>query len=50
MLAAAAALSLMGGASAVQAATTLTFDELPASHYAQTVVSQGYQFDDFDAN
>lgn len=50
MLAAAAALALLGGASATQAATTLTFDELPASLYAQTVVSLGYQFDDFVAN
>ena len=49
ILAAAAALSLVCGASAAQAAT-LTFDELPASLYAQTVVSQGYQFDDFIAN
>jgi hypothetical protein len=50
LLAAAAALSLVGGASAARAATTLTFDELPYAYYAQTVVSQGYQFDDFDAN
>jgi len=42
-------LSLLCGASAAQA-TTLTFDELPYGFYAQTVVSQGYQFDDFDAN
>lgn len=48
MLAAGAALSVMCGAA--QAATTLTFDELPASYYAQTVVSQGYQFDDLVAN
>jgi hypothetical protein len=50
MLAAAAALALACGAQAAQAATILTFDELPASLYAQTVVSQGYQFDDFVAN
>jgi hypothetical protein len=49
ILASVAALSLACGASAAQA-TTLTFDELPASLYAQTVVSQGYQFDDFIAN
>ena len=49
ILAGAAALSLLCGASAAQA-TTLTFDELPYGFYAQTVVSQGYQFDDFDAN
>lgn len=42
-------MSLLCGASAAQA-TTLTFDELPYSFYAQTVVSQGYQFDDFSAN
>lgn len=50
LLAAAAALSLACGASAARAATTLTFDELAGGFYAQTVVSQGYQFDDFDAN
>lgn len=49
ILVAAATLSLACGASAARAAT-LTFDELPASLYAQTVVSQGYQFDDLIAN
>lgn len=40
-------MSLVAGAAG---ATTLTFDELPAAYYAQTVVSQGFQFDDFQAN
>ena len=50
MLAAVAALSLACTGSVAQAAVTLTFDELPGSLYAQTVVSQGYRFDDFDAH
>jgi len=43
----AAAMSLAAGAAG---ATTLTFDELADGYYAQTVVSQGFQFDDFQAN
>jgi hypothetical protein len=46
----AAALSLAAFVPAAQAATTLTFDELTSGYYAQSVVSQGFQFDDFDAN
>ena len=40
-------MSLAAGAAG---ATTLTFDELADGYYAQTVVSQGFQFDDFQAN
>jgi hypothetical protein len=44
----AAALSL--AACAAQAATVLTFDELADGYYAQSVVSQGFQFDDFGSH
>ncbi|MGH6911974.1 MAG: hypothetical protein ACREEG_17450, partial [Phenylobacterium sp.] len=43
----AAAMSL---AAVSAGATTLTFDELADGYYAQTIVSQGFQFDDFQAN
>jgi hypothetical protein len=46
LLVAAAMLLAAGSAGA----TTLTFDELADGYYAQTIVSQGFQFDDFQAN
>lgn len=48
ILAGAAAVSLMSAGA--QAATVLTFDELADGYYAQTIVSQGYAFDDFGSN
>jgi hypothetical protein len=50
ILAGSTALSLIAAAAGAQAATVLTFDELSPGLYAQSVVSQGFQFDDFVAN